>query len=183
MSFLRPIGYICIYSKKAYHKFIKLPVLKSLFKKCGKNLFIGENCTFIFNHISLGNYVSIGSNSVFLTAEAEINIGNYVMFGPNVTIVTGNHRIDVLGKYMYNVTEKLPENDTDVNIEDDVWVGANVIILKGVTVGRGSVIAAGSLVNKDVEPYSIYAGVPAKLIRKRFSAEEIIKHEAALKEK
>ena len=180
---MRLLGYSIIYSKKGFHKFFKQPVIKSLFMKCGKKVIIGENCRFNYNHISLGNCVSIGDNSLFLTSIAKINIGNYVMFGPNATIVTGNHRIDVLGEYMYNVTDKLPEDDTDVNIEDDVWVGANVIILKGVTVGRGSVIAAGSLVNKDVEPYSIYAGVPARLIRKRFSAEEIIKHEAALKDK
>jgi maltose O-acetyltransferase len=79
-----------------------------------------------------------------------IYIGNYVMFGPIVTIRGGNHRFDMIGKYMYNVkeTEKLPENDQDVVIEDDVWVGCNVTILKGVTIGHGSDIAEGAVVIK-----------------------------------
>ncbi len=78
---------------------------------------------------------------------------------------------------MIDIKDKLPENDLDVVIEEDVWVGANVIILKGVTIGRGSVIAAGSIVTKNVEPYSIYAGVPARKIKERFSEEEISEHE------
>jgi acetyltransferase-like isoleucine patch superfamily enzyme len=174
------IGYICIYSKKFFHKFIVQPTTKSLFLKCGKNVHIGENSRFNYSHISLGNNVSIGVNSIYISAVAKINIGNYVMIGPNVVIVTGNHRTDVLGEYMYNVKNKLQENDADVNIEDDVWIGANVIILKGVNIGRGSVIAAGSLVNKDIDPYSVYGGNPAKLIAKRLTPEEIIKHEAIL---
>ena len=67
------------------------------------------------------------------------------MFGPNVTIITGNHRTDIIGKTMISVTinEKLPENDENVVINDDVWIGANAIILKGVTIGKGSVVGAG----------------------------------------
>ena len=64
--------------------------------------------------------------------------------------------------------EKLPENDLDVVFEGDNWIGASAIILKGVTIGKGSVIAAGSVVTKSIEPYTIVGGVPAKTIKKRF---------------
>ncbi|MCB2195276.1 MAG: hypothetical protein KQH79_05415 [Bacteroidetes bacterium] len=57
--------------------------------------------------------------------------------------------------------------DGDIIIEDDVWIGANSVVVAGVTIGKGSVIAAGSVVTKDVEPYSIYGGVPSKKIRSR----------------
>ena len=67
-----------------------------------------------------------------------------------------------------------------VVIEDDVWVGANVTILKGVTIGRGSVIAAGGIVNKSTPPYSINGGVPAKTIRFRFTFDDILEHERIL---
>ena len=92
------------------------------------------------------------------------------MMGPRVTIITGDHRIDIKGKCMAEVSdeEKLPENDKDVVIEDDVWVGANVTILKGVRISTGSVIAAGAVVVKDVPSYSIVGGTPAKIIKKRF---------------
>jgi len=102
------------------------------------------------------------------------------MFGPNVTIRGGNHNTSVIGKYMYDVHEKRPEDDVPVVIEDDVWVGTDVVILKGVRVGRGSIIAAGAVVNKNVLPYSIVGGVPAKLIKMRWSKEEIQKHEELL---
>ena len=91
------------------------------------------------------------------------------MFGPNVTVITGDHRIDILDRPMCSITddEKLPENDQDVVIEEDVWVGAGATILKGVTIGNGSVVAAGALVKKDVPPYAVVGGVPAKIIKMR----------------
>ena len=93
--------------------------------------------------------------------------------------------IDIISKYIIDVTddEKLPEHDAPVIIEDDVWCGANVTILKGVTIGRGSVVAAGSVVTKSCAPYSIIGGVPAKLIKMRFTPEQIVEHERLLASK
>ena len=67
-----------------------------------------------------------------------------------------------------------------VRIEDDVWVGYGATIMHGVRIGEGAVVAAGALVTKDVEPYTIVGGVPAKPIRKRFEPEDIERHRAAL---
>lgn len=109
-----------------------------------------------------------------------MTIGKKVIFGPHPTIITGGHRIDVVGKYIMDSKEKLPENDAPVVIEDDVWIGANVTRLKGVTIGRGSVVAAGAVVTKSCPPYSIIGGVPAKVLKMRFTPEEIVKHESIL---
>lgn len=79
--------------------------------------------------------------------------------------------------------DKLPENDQDVIIEDGVWIGCNVTILKGVTIGRGAVVGAGSLVTKDVPPYAIAVGNPAKVIKSRFTADQIEEHETILKKR
>ena len=73
-----------------------------------------------------------------------------------------------------------PQNDVDVVIEEEAWIGTGCIILKGVTVGRGAVVAAGSIVTKTVPPYSICAGVPAKVVKMRFTPEQIAEHEAKL---
>ncbi len=76
--------------------------------------------------MSIGDGSSIPKGSTFYCTEAPLNIGKKVIFGPNPTIITGDHRIDVIGKYIMDSHEKLPENDDPVVIEDDVWCGANV---------------------------------------------------------
>lgn len=116
----------------------------------------------ICSGISLGDNSGIGENAWMLSDG--ITIGNDVMMGPDCMMFTSNHRTDNLDIPMWHqgFTEVKP-----IVIEDDVWIGARVIILQGVTIGRGSIIAAGSVVTKDVEPYSIVGGNPAKLIKKR----------------
>ena len=74
------------------------------------------------------------------------------------------------------------QNDGQVVIEDDCWIGSNATILKGVRIGRGSVIGAGAIVSKDIPPYSIYTGVPEVKIRRRFTDAQIEQHEKLLKE-
>lgn len=124
----------------------------------------------------IGDNVFMPSGSTFLSSNANIHIGNNVMFGPNVMIATGNHRYDVLGRYMIDVKDKRKEDDEDVIIEDDVWIGMNVIILKGVHIGEGSVIGAGAIVTKDIPPYSIVTNANGIKIRERFTKEEIEQH-------
>ena len=156
-------------------------------KSCGKGVYLRPMSSDIkgLRNLSVGDGTSIPKGSTFYCTEAPLTIGRKVIFGPHPTIITGDHRIDITGKHIIDVTveEKLPENDLPVTIEDGVWVGANVTILKGVTIGRGSVIAAGAVVTKSFPPYSIIGGVPAKLIRMRFTEEEIKQHENSLGER
>lgn len=156
--------------KKGCRKVFVEPLLKRTFGFCGKNVHIPKGCDFIGGkNISVGNNVFFGLNNTILSAKAKLIIKDNVMFGPNVTVITGDHRIDILDRPMCSITddEKLPENDQDVVIEEDVWVGAGATILKGVTIGSGSVVAAGALVKKDVPPYAVVGGVPAKIIKMR----------------
>ena len=152
--------------------------LKESMKKCGDNVYIGPWADITPENLSIGNNVSLGKHVRILSTRAQVIIGNDIMFGPNVTIITGNHRTDVVGKTMISISdeEKRPEDDMDVVIQDDVWIGANVTVLKGVTIGRGSVIAAGSVVVKDVPEYSIVGGIPARLIKTRFTESEMELH-------
>lgn len=134
-------------------------------------------------NISIGDHSAIGQRCIFFAAGAELTIGKYVIFAPNVTIITGDHRTDIVGEYMRSVTEdkKLPENDQPVVIEDDVWVATGVIILKGVTIGEGSIIAAGAVVTKDVPPYTVY--VSKDYQKPRFTPEQIAEHKKILSER
>ena len=158
------------------------PFYKRSMKHCGKGVYLRPTCSDLKGlwNMSIGDYSSIPKGSVFYCTEAPLTIGNKVIFGPNPTIITGDHRIDVIGKFIIDSHEKLPENDAPVVIEDDVWTGANITILKGVTIGRGTVVAAGAVVTKSCPPYSIIGGVPAKIIKFRFSVDEILEHEKKL---
>lgn len=158
--------------------FIQLP----LFKKRGKNITVGHDCDFSYQHIELGNDVFIGAHARFLAEKSIIRIGSKVMFGPGVTILGGDHRTNIPGVFMFDIKEKLPENDRDVVIEDDIWIGANALILKGVTIGRGSIVGAGSVVVKSIPPYSIYVGNPIMKIRPRWDMDMIIMHEQLVNE-
>ncbi len=109
-----------------------------------------------------GRRVSLGTG-VTLFCSGGLTIGSHVMLAPGVRIVTNGHR---------NERTDIPMRDQGiyekpVMIGDDVWLGANVIVLPGVTIGRGAVVAAGSVITKDVPEFAIMGGVPARLIRLR----------------
>lgn len=167
-------------------EYIKDKIASYFYKKkmifCGRNVRLKPSTSVYFGleNLSIGNDVSIPRFAHIFCTEAPLTIGNKVVFGPAPIIVTGNHRIDVVGKFIVDSIEKLPENDKEVIIKDDVWVGANVTILMGVIIGRGSVIAAGCVVNKSCPPYSIIGGIPSKVLKFRFTIEEIINHELIL---
>ena len=170
--------------KKGFNKIIIIPIKRRLVAQCGKDVYFGRRSNIVgWNNVYIDDYVSIGSNCEFLTTRAKIIIKDHVMFGPNVLIVTGNHRIDVIDKYMYDITDELkrPEDDEDVILKGDNWIGANSIILKGVTIGRGAVVAAGAVVTRDVPDYTIVGGVPAKKINMRFNSSQIKIYENSIR--
>jgi maltose O-acetyltransferase len=116
----------------------------------------------------IGEWVFINNHTVFSTPYG-VTIGNYVMIGPKCLFASVHHRF---GDWKKPMIFQKPEIRPIV-IEDDVWIGANVTVLGGVTIGRGSVIAAGAVVTKNVKPYSIVGGIPAKLIKYRFDEKTI----------
>ncbi len=167
---LRMIYKTCQLFAKAWYRLIVMPMKKAMFARCGKEVYIGERGCFTYENIELGDHVFISTDVNFMSTRAKVLIGDHTMIGARTFIVTGNHRVDIKGKFLDEVTDedKRPEDDQDVVIEGDNWIGVGVCILKGVTIGRGAVVAAGSVVTKDVPPYSIVGGVPAKLLKMRF---------------
>lgn len=157
-------------------------LLRSLFLSYGKNFRFDPNGTYSFGTISVGDDVSLGQRPILLATRSSIQIGDHVFLGPEVTVRGGNHRIDLIGRFMGTVadSEKRPEDDKGVIIQDDVWIGTRAIILHGVTIGRGAVIAAGAVVPHDVPPYAIVGGVPARVIRFRWDVDTILAHEEML---
>jgi galactoside O-acetyltransferase len=113
--------------------------------------------------LKIGNNVSLNRNVNINAKSGEITIGNDVLISYNCVLRASNHNFDDLSmpiKYQGNTFGKIV-------IEDNVWIGANVVITSNVTIKKGSIIGAGSVVTKDVEANSIAVGVPAKIIKKR----------------
>lgn len=106
-----------------------------------------------------------------------VHIGAYALLAPRVAIVGGDHRTDVVGTPM-QFTERPAQLPT--HIGRDAWVGYGAVVSRGVTIGEGAVVGAGSVVTKDVPPYEIWAGVPARKIRDRFGADDRRAHVSAL---
>ncbi len=148
---------------------------------------INRNVAFIDSKLGVGSYINNGSYFV------KSQIGKFCSIGSNVKVITGDHPLQdnisthpsffslrkqagftFTNTQLYKEVKYADENESYcVIIENDVWIGSNVQLLSGVTIKNGSVVAAGSVVIKDVEPYSIVGGIPAKEIKKRFSEEDI----------
>lgn len=168
--------------RRLYNKYLRWRSKKE-FISVGKDLvFYPWNSHFSYSNIQIGEHVQIGEYADFIATRSKIHIGDHVIFAPKVSIRGGDHHIDIIGRYIDTVTdeEKLPINDRDIIIEGDNWIGMNVTILKGVKIGRGAVVGAGSVITKSLPPYSVCAGVPCKVLKMRFNKEEIKRHETIL---
>lgn len=142
---------------------IRFFTFKMVLKKMGKNVFIDTKVYFRYPFkVSLGNDVSINRGCEFYPSfyhkKANIILGNNIRIGPGVKFLAAGHDTTKLN---------LPDTANKIEIKNNVWIGANCSILQGVTIEEGAVIAAGSVVTKEVPPFKIYGGAPAKEIKDR----------------
>jgi maltose O-acetyltransferase len=141
---------------------LRLYLIGHLFESIGSNVNLQSGLFLVgINNITIGNNSGIGRNC-YIFANDKVVIGANVMIAPEVIIHTSNHG---LAKEMPMIEQA--STTKSIVIEDDVWIASRVTILSGVKVAKGCVLAAGSVVNKSTEPYSIYGGVPAKKIGER----------------
>jgi len=150
------------YLKKLKHH-LRLIKLKKDVKLCGANIEISPNFEIgDRENLELGDYIYIGPNSS-IWATGGIKIKSNVIIGPRVTIHSSNHNYENCDLLPYDKTTILKP----VKICSHVWIGDNVMICPGVTIGEGSIVAMGSVVTQDVDALTVVGGNPAKLIKKR----------------
>lgn len=186
--------------KNLFFYFYKRKLKKQFRLKLGKNVYINRKCEFGGRNY-LSDYSSLISSSIgyasYLgksTAIKNTSIGKYTSIGPDVKCVFGKHPSDTFvsthpaffstmkqvgfsyaKEQLFQEFEKPldDEGKYSIVIGNDVWIGAGVTLMDGVTIGDGAILATNSLIVKDIEPYAIVGGVPAKVIKYRFEKEEI----------
>lgn len=152
-------------------------------RKNNSNNFTEMLNDFNIRQVEVGEGTYGGLNVLTFDDSHMLKIGAYCSIGPGVQFVlSADHRLDVVSTYPWKVKILGQENEAiskgDIIVEDDVWIGSRAIILSGVKIGKGAVIAAGTIVTKDVPAYSVVGGIPARIIRNRFSDEiiEVLKN-------
>ena len=154
--------------------------IRHSFVKYGEDVHVQWNVE-IFSpnkNVLIGNRVGINSGTIIIS---DLVIGNDVLIAPRCGFINrGEHTYDVRGQTIFEGPRARSE---EIVIKDDVWIGYGSTILGGITIGEGSIVAAGSVVIKDVEEYSVVAGNPAKLIKMRFTPDDIMAHKAMLRQK
>lgn len=134
--------------------------MKEVFAECGDNCYI--ELPFHANwggiNVHFGDWVYANFN-LTIVDDGHVYVGDKVMFGPNVTIATANHPIEP------GLRDRMLQYNKDVHIENNVWIGANTVIVPGVTIGENAVIGAGSVVTKDIPANVVAVGNPCRVLR------------------
>lgn len=132
---------------------------KLLFEHCGKNVDVGKKAK-VTSKLSIGDNSGIGDRCHI---QGSVVVGKDVMMAPEVAVIATNHKHDRVDIPM----NQQGQEEKAIEIGDDCWLGYRSIICAGVKIGKGSIVAAGAVVTKDVPEYSVVAGVPARVIKSR----------------
>lgn len=162
-----------------FHR-LSLKIQKNNWRK--KNTFneIYVNNEFNYNLLTAGNYSYGGITALTFDDSHKIHIGSFCSIAPNVAfMLSADHFVNHISTFPFKAKVISGENEGvskgDIQVDDDVWIGYNATIMSGVHIGQGAIVAAGAVVTKDVPPYAIVGGVPAKIIKYRFDDEMIRK--------
>lgn len=160
-------------------EYLKRKILTRKWRKRNKHNETAPNNIFDINKVSVGKYTYGRLEVLMFNNENSLKIGSYCSIAPKtVFLLSADHYTDHISSFPYKVkvTKNLDREGIskgDIVVADDVWIGYGTTVLSGVHIGQGAVIAAGSVVTKDVPPYAIVGGVPTKVIKYRFPPEMI----------
>lgn len=166
---------------------IKLGLGKFVFKNVASNAVTSRRIT-VYNprNLIMEEYTNISADSFIMNTRAKFIMKKFSGAAFGLTVITGGH-LSIPGKNHKQITHKMKEKididkeeDKDIIVEEDVWIGARVTLLRGITLGRGCIIGAGSVVRRSIPPYAIVTGNPAKIVGFRFTPQEMAIHEESL---
>lgn len=171
-----------LYIRDMYQFVYKLAVHNrkpQVYANIGQHTQLGNNMTVIPDLIYLDDYTRLQDNITMVSANGKLIIKKFSAVGSGCLIIPGNH-IPTVGMPQFFSNTQVNTDEHTIVIEEDCWIGARSILLSKCHIGRGCIVAAGTIVTKDVPPYAVVAGVPAKIIATRFSLEQILQHESII---
>jgi acetyltransferase-like isoleucine patch superfamily enzyme len=159
---------------KSLLRYLYTAYMRRRLSELGRNSFLSPTGIYRFKkQMRVKDNVYVGPRAI-ISAKEGIIIGNGVIIGPEFMVMGGDHNFRRVGSRIFEVTEG--GDNQRIVIEDDVWIGGRVVVLKGLTIGEGAIVGAGTVVTHDITPYAIFAGNPARRIGTRFSMDELRRH-------
>ena len=149
------------------------------YAKCGKNTDLYGPLNLDPQFVELEEYVRLQPNIRMISHGGKLIVKKYSAIGAGTVIIPGSH-IPTVGLPQFLSQTHINDVATDIIVGEDCWIGSGSYLLSHAKIGRGCVVAAGSIVTKEIPPYAVVAGSPAKIIASRFSISQIIKHETIL---
>ena len=140
---------------------------------------IQQNCEIVPQNLYMEDHTRLSIMTNMISSKGKVIIKKYTAIGSNCTIVPGSH-VPTVGVPQYLSYLHVNDKDGEIVFGEDVWVGTGCIFLQHCNIGRGAVIGAGSIVTKEVPPYAVVVGSPARIIATKFTIEQIITHETIL---
>lgn len=156
------------------------PLDRTKYGHIGTGSLIMNNSHLMPQNIYASDWSIIQNNLNFISNKGKLYLGKYSVISSDCIIVPESHKLTVGVPFYLSTIYHINDEVGNIIIEEDCWIGTGCILLPNCHIGRGVVVGAGSVVNKQIPPYAVVAGVPAKIIATKFSIDEILKHEAIL---
>lgn len=159
---------------------IRSVIIRSRIGHIGKGCIVNPESTLIEKNIFMDDYSIIQNGVNFISNKGKLILGKYSVLASGCTLIPEYHKLIVGIPFSTLANNHIGDKVGDIIIKEDCWLGANSIVIGNRVIGRGAVVGAGSIVTKNVPPYAVVAGSPARIIAVKFSKENIKKHEEVL---
>lgn len=156
------------------------PLDNSKYGKLGQFSIVKTNSCIVPSNMFIDDWCVIQDQINFISFKGNLVVRKYSVISSGCTIVPASHRLTVGIPFYLATTNHVNDAEGDVIIAEDCWIGAESILLPNIHIGRGAVVGAGSVVTKDIPPYAVVVGTPARIIASKFTLEQILKHESIL---